>query len=485
MLSFAHSSSPIVVWFRSDLRIADNRALLTASRSGRPVICVYVRDPEDPLPLGGAQLWWLHHSLVALSVCLRRLGSPLVLRRGSSAKVLDTLMRETSADTVLWNRRYAPAHMKNDAALRESLRGSGITVETFDGAILHEPTHLRTGSGGPFRVYSPFWRAFTAEPEPRKPANSPDHLVPPANPPATEDIASWGLLPSAPDWSGGIAASWEPGEAGAWKRLDAFLDGPLKNYSDLRDRPDLESTSRLSPHLAFGEISPFQIWHAMARAKAGSTGPGFTHFRKELGWREFSYHLLVNFPNLRDVNFDRDFDSFPWSSDKKELLRAWKRGKTGYPLVDAGMRQLWQTGWLHNRVRMVVGSFLVKDLLIDWREGERWFRDTLVDHDPASNPASWQWVAGSGADGAPYFRIFNPILQGEKFDPEGDYVRRYVPELAELPAKYIHKPWEAPPAVLEKAGVILSKTYPRPIVNHLEARNRALAAYKTMKERAA
>jgi deoxyribodipyrimidine photo-lyase len=291
------------------------------------------------------------------------------------------------------------------------------------------------------------------------------------------------LRPTKPDWAKEMATLWTPGEAGARMQLGRFLEGAVKGYGDNRNRPDRISTSRLSPHLRFGEIGPRQIWHATRAAfesgHASAKAYDVEKFLTEIGWREFSYHLLHQFPELANSNFQPKFDAFPWLDDAK-ALNAWQRGLTGYPIVDAGMRELWRTGWMHNRVRMIVGSFLVKHLLIDWRRGEDWFWDTLVDADPASNAASWQWVAGSGADAAPYFRIFAPVLQGEKFDPNGDYVRKYVPELAKLPKQHIHKPWAAPHPVLASAGITLGRDYPHPIVNHEDARKRALAAFKSI-----
>jgi deoxyribodipyrimidine photo-lyase len=438
--------APVIVWFRNDLRVADNRALSAAALSGNPVVPIYVLEDDDAtVPLGAAQRWWLHHSLASLSHSLKRIGTQLVLRRGDPADILQDLVDETGARAILWNRRYAPAQMQRDATLKSTLRGKDLTVESFDGQLLHEPTQLKTGSGGPYRVYTPFWRAFGDSCHPRPPVDAPKTLERFKGAVASENLVSWSLLPTGPDWSGEIAEEWEPGEAGARKRLDRFLAEALDGYGEGRNIPGREYTSKLSPHLAFGEITPFQIWAAMEDSHDSVPSSDFTTFRKELVWREFSWHLLVNFPELRTENYNSDFDAFPWRTPGQELER-WHMGLTGYPFIDAGMRQLWQTGWMHNRVRMAVGSFLVKHLLIDWRHGERWFRDTLVDADPASNTASWQWIAGSGADAAPYFRIFNPILQGEKFDSNGAYVRRFVPELADLPDKYLHKPWEAPEA---------------------------------------
>ena len=474
------TDAPVLVLFRTDLRVADNRALMAASSTGKPVLPLFVFDQESDgtRPLGGARRWWLHHSLAALGKQLARLGAPLLLSRGRMEVVVDRLISETGADMVLWNRRYDPTEIAVDSRLKASLRERNIRAESFDGHLLHEPSLLKTGSGGSYKVYSPFWRALVTQGEPRDPLDAPRKLRG-GKVPASDELDDWALLPTTPDWAHGLRAQWTPGEAGAQDSLAAFVSGALDGYGQGRDMPGVAGTSRLSPHLAHGEITPFQILAALKPASVDAPSGDIEKFRKEVGWREFSYHLLFQNPSLAQVNFNRDFDAFPWAGNR-ELLSAWQRGLTGYPIVDAGMRELWQTGWMHNRVRMVAASFLIKHLLIDWREGEKWFWDTLVDADPASNPASWQWVAGSGADAAPYFRIFNPILQGEKFDPEGAYVRRYVPELAKLPAKYIHRPWDAPKDILSTAGVKLGADYPVPVIDHSLARERALGAYKSM-----
>lgn len=478
-------TGPIIVWFRNDLRIKDNAALLAAAQSDQPIICIYILDDaaDQTTAYGGAQKWWLHHSLLALSASLKKLGGDLILRRGTPEEIIEQLVNETDAKTVLWNRRYATSHIARDSKLKNDLKQSGLEVISYDGALLHEPTQVKTGTGGPFRVYTPFWRAFSRSVEPRKPAPAPEALRTYDGELNRDQLDDWQLLPRNPDWANGISQEWSPGETGAQQRLDDFLDGPIKDYKEGRDYPSQHHTSKLSPHLAFGELTPYQIW-AQTNVRHPENTPNKETFRKELVWREFAYHLLVNFEDLKNKNYNSDFNNFPWRSHH-DHLRRWQKGTTGYPIVDAGMRQLWQTGWMHNRVRMIVGSFLVKHLLIDWREGEKWFWDTLVDADPASNTASWQWIAGSGADAAPYFRVFNPIIQGEKFDKDGGYVRKFCPELENLPAKYLHKPWQAPSDVLSKAGIVLGETYPNPIVDHQTARNRALTAYQTMRETAA
>ncbi|WP_349364446.1 MAG: deoxyribodipyrimidine photo-lyase [Roseitalea porphyridii] len=477
--------APVIVWFRADLRLRDNGALSAAAASGRPVIALFVLDETGATgrPPGGAQRWWLHHSLTALGSALGDIGVTLILRRGDPRAVLDEIIDRTGAQSVLWNRRYGPEAIALDSEIKASLADRGLTVKSFAGALMHEPTKLKTGSGGYYKVYSPFWRAFIGEGEPRRPDPAPETATAYDGTIESDDLADWYLLPTSPDWSGGIAATWTPGEKGAHERLKAFCADAMADYGRKRDLPGVDGTSRLSPHLAFGEITPSDIWYAAAAAE-GVPKKQLEKFHKELAWREFSYHLLVNFPDLRTANFNDTFDAFPWEGSA-DALEAWQKGRTGYPIVDAGMRQLWRTGWMHNRVRMITASFLIKHLMIDWRRGEDWFWDTLVDGDPASNAASWQWVAGSGADAAPYFRIFNPILQGEKFDPDGAYVRRFVPELADLPDRYIHKPWEAPRKVLEKAKVSLGSTYPEPMVEHKRARERALDAYNEMRGQAA
>ncbi|EGL64936.1 DNA photolyase [Agrobacterium sp. ATCC 31749] len=473
-------TAPVIVWFRKDLRLSDNLALLAAVEHGGPVIPVYIRE-KSAGPLGGAQEWWLHHSLAALSSSLEKAGGRLVLASGDAERILRDLISETGADTVVWNRRYDPTGMATDKAFKQKLRDDGLTVQSFSGQLLHEPSRLQTKSGGPYRVYTPFRRALEGGEEPHAPADAPKSLKAPEVWPKSEKLADWKLLPTKPDWAKDFSDIWTPGENGAKDKLDDFIDGALKGYEEGRDFPAKPATSLLSSHLAAGEISPAAVWHATKGLSRHIASNDISRFRKEIVWREFCYHLLFHFPELDEKNWNDSFDAFPWRDDETSF-KAWTRGMTGYPIVDAGMRQLWQHGIMHNRVRMIVASFLIKHLLIDWRKGEKWFRDTLVDADPASNAANWQWVAGSGADASPFFRIFNPILQGEKFDGDGDYVRRFVPELEKLERKYIHKPFEAPKDVLKKAGVELGKTYPLPIVDHGKARERALAAYAAVKK---
>ncbi|MCW0233497.1 MAG: DNA photolyase family protein [Ferrovibrio sp.] len=488
MSPLSSALSPVVVWFRQDLRLNDNPALAAAAASGRPVLALYILDTATTAwAMGGATRWWLHHSLVQLGADLKqRYDIGLILRRGDPATILPALLRETVTETVHWNRCYEPAAIARDSALKTALKDDGIAVETHNAALLFEPWTVQTQAGGWFKVFSPFWRACRAR-GPAAPQRAPQSVTRWPETVDSDALDSWALLPTAPDWAGGLRARWTPGEAGAAARLQAFIEHDLIQYADGRDRPDLDCTSRLSAHLQFGEIGPRQIWQAVQMAVERG-GAGLAHnaekFLSELGWREFCHHLLFHFPTLPQQNFRAGFDAFPWNP-RADHVKAWQEARTGYPIVDAGMRQLWQTGWMHNRVRMIAASFLIKHLLQDWRKGEAWFWDTLVDANLANNAGGWQWVAGSGADAAPYFRIFNPVLQGEKFDPQGAYVRRWLPELAALPDKYIHKPWSAPETVLNQAGIVLGRDYPRPLVDHDTARKAALAAFAALRNDAA
>ncbi|MTJ80112.1 MAG: deoxyribodipyrimidine photo-lyase [Telmatospirillum sp.] len=468
--------APVIVWFRRDLRTSDNPALCEALHSGRPVLPLYILEEDAPRPLTGAARWWLHHSLKALSRDIESLGSRLTLRRGRAADVLKALAVETGARTIVWNRRYERQETGKDCSITSALVAEGLQVEAFDGNLLFSPKDVRNRAGEPFQVFTSFWRCcLQTHPAPDRPRPRPERLPPP--PAAASDrLTDWALLPRQPDWAAGIATAWTPGEDSARARLADFLEDSFCCYDRRRDHPDQDATSRLSPHLAFGEISPRQIWHT-ARMAGAHPSEGFL---RQLGWREFSHHTLYHFPHMATTPLRAEFARFPWRDDP-QAWQAFVRGRTGYPIVDAGMRALWETGWLHNRVRMIVASFLVKDLMIPWQKGEAWFWDTLVDADLANNACSWQWVAGCGLDSAPYFRIFNPTLQGEKFDPLGVYVRRWVPELAGLPDQAIHRPWEASDSILAKAGVQLGRTYPRPIVDHDQARRRALSAYEGVK----
>jgi deoxyribodipyrimidine photo-lyase len=467
------SLSPIIVWFRRDLRLSDNPALHRAVESGKPIIALYIDETDRARDLGGASKWWLHHSLKTLCESFNESGGHLTLQRGQAAAVINDLIEKTGADHVVWNRRYSEDGIARDKSIMADLKARGVAVESFKANLLTEPWEIQTKTGGYYKVFTPYWRATRAGLNVAPPLSAPQSLSPFEGDIDSLSLDQLELLPRRPDWGAKMTPLWAIGPGGAHESLARFLETGLAGYSDDRNRPDIETgTSRLSPHLAFGEISPREIWHG-CRSKMEQSGK----FLAEIGWREFSYVLLYHNPKLASENFKPAFDRFAWDDDEAALER-WQQGQTGYPFVDAGMRQLWATGWQHNRVRMVTASFLIKHLLLDWRHGERWFHDTLLDADPASNAASWQWVAGSGADASPYFRIFNPFTQGEKFDPKGKYVRQWVPELAGLPNKYLQRPWEAPKSILDGAGVRLGDNYPMPIVDHKIARERALAAYK-------
>jgi len=471
--------APVIVWFRQDLRLRDNPALAYALASGAAIVPVFIRAPEDEgeWAPGAASRWWLHQSLAGFDACLRGHGSRLLLRRGPALGALRKLVQETSATSVVWNRRYEPASIARDTAVKQALLDDGIDARSFNGALLHAPNAVANQSGRPFQVFTPFWKHVSTL-RVRDEVAAPTGTMPtPGRWPASDMLESYQLKPAIP-WDHGFFEHWQPGEVGAVAALTRFVREAVEGYARERDRPDLRGTSRLSPHLHFGEIGPVQIFHAVQRA---SQGHGAEVFLKEVGWREFAHHLLFHFPHTTTEPLRPEFGRFPWADDAARL-RAWQRGRTGYPIVDAGMRELWTTGWMHNRVRMIVASFLVKHLRLPWLEGARWFWDTLVDADLASNTLGWQWSAGCGADAAPYFRVFNPILQGVKFDPHGDYVRLHVPELARVPAAHIHAPWEAPAVVLAAAGVRLGETYPKPCVDHKAARDAALAAFAELKK---
>jgi deoxyribodipyrimidine photo-lyase len=482
-------TSSAIVWLRQDLRLADNPALRAACRRGGPVVPVFIWAPEEEgaWPAGSASRWWLHQSLTALARECRAAGAELVVRQGASLAELLRVAKATGADAVFWNRRYEPATVARDRKVEAALRVAGLQTASYNGALLHEPWTIKNKAGRPFQVFTPFWRTCLASAEPDEPLTAPRSLAPPPRRPASLPLAALDLEPKL-NWTSGLRAAWRPGSAGAHAELQRFLRDGILTYPEGRNRPELPGTSRLSPHLHFGEISPRQVWHAVKRFAESHSIPATVwrrwQFLTELGWREFAHHLLFHFPHTPEKPLRSEFARFPWR-ENPSWLRAWQRGQTGYPLVDAGMRELWSTGWMHNRVRMVVASFLVKNLLVSWQEGARWFWDTLVDADLANNTLGWQWTAGCGADAAPFFRIFNPISQGEKFDPEGSYVRRWVPELARLPAAWIHQPWQAPPAALAAAGVDLGRTYPRPVVSLLISREVALEAYQGITRKAA
>jgi deoxyribodipyrimidine photo-lyase len=465
-------SEPLIIhWFRQDLRLADNPALHRAAAAGR-VLPVFVLDDANAgsLRLGAASRWWLHHSLAALD---RSLQGRLVLLRGDALDLVPALAAQVGAAAVHWNRCYEPWRIARDTKLKEKLATQGVAAVSTNGSLLWEPWDVSNAAGKPYQVFTPFYRKGCLNAgAPRLPLPRPEPLTLARPPAGALPLAALELLPRL-RWDRQLEPHWNIGEEAATGRLASFLAGGLRGYREGRDFPARPHTSRLSPALHFGEVSPNQLWYG---ARAGAEGPDLDHFLNELAWREFSYALLTHHPTLPTANLQPSFDAFPWDDDET-LLRAWQRGLTGIPFVDAGMRELWQTGWMHNRVRMVTGSFLVKNLLLHWQHGEAWFRDCLVDADLAANSASWQWVAGCGADAAPYFRIFNPVLQGRRFDPDGAYTRRFVPELAGLPDRWLFAPWEAPAAVLQAAGVELGKDYPRPVVDLAASRQRALAAY--------
>jgi deoxyribodipyrimidine photo-lyase len=472
---------PVILWFRRDLRLSDQAALAAAVAGKAPVIPVFILDddPAGAWKLGGAQRWWLHHSLESLAAGLGRLGSGLVLRWGNSAETILALAREVGAGAIHTGIMPEPWEKAADDAVAAAAKGTGCEFHRHQTALMHDPDAITTQAGRPFSVFTPFANAFGRAVHPAPPAPAPKHL-PAAHLPKSDSLADWRLLPTI-GWDSGIAAHWTPGEAGAARVLGRFVAEAAEGYDTGRNEVAQAGSSSLSPHLHWGEISPWQVWAALETAKPGA---GVTAFRRELVWREFTSHVLWHHPTLPEDALRPEFRGFPWRRDAAGL-RAWQRGRTGVPIVDAGMRQLWSIGWMHNRVRMITASFLIKHLLVSWQEGEAWFWDTLVDGDLASNSANWQWVAGCGADPSPFFRIFNPVLQGKKFDRDGDYVRRWVPELASLDTKFIHDPWAAPPQALRAAGITLGRTYPAPLIGLDEGRARALAALRHAVGRAA
>ena len=470
--------APVVVWFRNDLRLADQAALHAAVETGRAVLPVFILDDTSPgnWAPGGASRWWLHHSLASLQNALAERGARLTLRRGDSVKLIGEIVDQAGAAEVFTGGSSDPWARRVDEAAADAM---SVPLHRMRTTTLFQPDAVRTRSGGPFSVYTPFANACMALGDPKPPLPAPREIR--SGPAArSERLEDWELLPSRPDWAGGLRETWTPGEAGALARAEAFLDHRLSGYGEARDRPAMDGTSMLSPHLHFGEISAPQLWHMVHRR---ASNRGRAKFVRELLWREFCANLLWYHPGLPEAPLREEFAAMPWRDDAAGLA-AWQKGLTGVPIVDAGMRQLWQTGWMHNRVRMIVASFLVKHLMIPWQAGEAWFWDTLVDADLSNNAANWQWVAGCGADAAPYFRVFNPVLQGRKFDVDGSYVRRFVPELAGLDERWIHAPWEAPAEVLREADITLGKAYPMPLVDLAKGRTRALAAYEGIRSAA-
>lgn len=468
---------PIILWFRQDLRLADNPALLAAVKTGQPILPVYILDDENAgdWKMGGASRFWLHHALESLN---KTLGGNLLVKKGNANNILNELIKVTDSNAVYWNRCYEPWRIERDRQIKDNFKKRGLSVESFQASLLWEPWEIKKGDGTPYKVFTPFYRnGCLKHSEPREPLPAPKKIEFYKHAIQSDTLD---LLPAKPRWDKKMESYWNISEKGALDYLDDFVTNGLRNYKDGRNIPSEKSVSRLSPYLHFGQISPFQAWH---KAKMAGIANGWEReldcFHSELGWREFAYSLLYFNPAMPEEPLQKKFARFPWQENKAHL-KAWQSGQTGYPIVDAAMRELWETGYMHNRPRMIVGSFLVKNLLLPWQAGEKWFWDCLVDADLASNSMGWQWIAGCGADAAPYFRIFNPVTQGEKFDPEGKYVRRFVPELAKLPDEYIHRPWDAPPLVLAEAGVKLGSTYPCPLVDHRQARDKALEALKSL-----
>ncbi len=480
------NGNTIIVWFRRDLRLADNPALAAARENGGRILPVYIHAPEEEAPWapGAASRWWLHHSLAALDAGLHEHGGGLIVRSGPSLSVLRQLIAETGANAVHWNRLYEPAAIARDTEIKQALRADGLVARSHNAALLFEPWTLNTQNGGPYRVFTPFWKACQRLGLPEYDTLATGLSLAQAD---SEPLDALDLRPTIP-WDAGLQDHWLPGEAGARSMLRDFLEHRALSYAMGRDCPGHHSTSRLSPHLHFGEIGPRQIVGAVRACQAADERPGvhasLDSFLRELGWREFSHHLLYHFPHTPAASLNQRFAQFPWRTDDAEALAAWQHGCTGIPLVDAGMRELWHSGWINNRVRMVAASFLTKNLLLPWQEGAQWFLDTLVDADLANNTQGWQWSAGCGADAAPYFRVFNPVLQSRKFDPNGTYLRRWLPELASLPDSALHAPWKVPKQVLHSAGVRLGRDYPHPVVDLGASRRRALDVYNLVKQEA-
>ncbi|WP_298575386.1 deoxyribodipyrimidine photo-lyase [uncultured Luteimonas sp.] len=467
-----------LVWFRNDLRLDDQPALRAALDAGQVPVCVYIHAPEEEGAWrpGAASNAWRQRSLAALDASLRTRGSRLRIFSGPSLELLGTIAAACDAEAVYWTRRYEPAIERRDAAIKRALRAQGLHAESFNGSLLFEPWTLATRQGGPYRVFTPFWRTALADWRTTPPWSAPDELPDLEGDPDGIRLEVLRLAPPR-GWDAGFWEHWTPGESGAREALEVFLDGALHGYREQRERPDRVGSSRLSPHLHFGEIAPWRIAAALEARRSAALDADIEAFLRQLGWREFAHHLLHHFPDSPEHNFDRRFDAFAWARPDQRLLDAWRSGRTGVPIVDAGMRELWRTGWMHNRVRMIVGSWLCKHMRQHWREGARWFHETLVDADLASNSLGWQWVAGTGADAAPYFRVFNPVTQARKFDPDGHYVARWLPELAPLPLPLRHAPWLDGARARQLAPGYLA----RPVVDLAAGRQQALDAYRNLR----
>jgi deoxyribodipyrimidine photo-lyase len=483
--------SSAILWFRRDFRLADNPALQALLQDGHIPVPVFIHDEPDPnWQTGGASAWWLHHSLVALKQALQQLGSDLFIYSGDTQRQLTKLVQNTGAEAVYWNRCYEPVFVIRDETIKRQLRQQGINASSHSAGLLREPQQLQKKDNTPYRVFTPFWKSLCKVGPSRDLVATPNSLpaLARSKQPDSQPVESLSLLPSI-HWDQAFNTHWQPGEDGAWIAIEHFCDTRLIDYKTDRDIPEISGTSRLSAHLHYGEISPLQLWHYLSQLAASDASPGTVSavetWLRQLGWREFGQHLLYHFPHTTLQPLDKRFESFPWRTDYADTLTSWQQGQTGIPIVDAGMRELWTTGYMHNRVRMIAASLLTKNLLIPWQEGARWFWDTLVDADLANNTMGWQWTAGSGADAAPFFRIFNPVLQGERFDKAGVYVRRWVPELARLGNKFIHQPWSAEVSTLADAGIRLGREYPEPVVDLKTSRKQALAAWARIRQRSA
>ena len=460
-----------LLWFRNDLRLRDNAAFAAACRA-QQIIPLYVLDSTDPWPVQGAAAWWLHHSLNSLDQSLQTFGASLIVKRGEPVKIIASLIKQHDIDTLVFSRNYDPHGIALESQLKTLCDQRKVECKRFAGSLLLEPEQVKNLQGYPFQVFTPYYKKCLTL-QRRNGTKRLPTARPRSSSPKKFSIDDLNLVPNAPNWAADFPRYWTPGETAAHKHLRVAIDDIVEHYNDTRDFPADTGTSRLSPHLRFGELSPAQILDAIAEKLPAKIAEAFV---RQLYWREFNAHLLFHFPHIDSKPFREKYSAFPWQKNKR-MLKLWQRGKTGYPIVDAAMRELWHSGWMHNRCRMIVASFLTKHLMIHWREGALWFWDTLVDADLANNIGGWQWTAGCGADAAPYFRIFNPVTQSQKFDPNGDYVRRWLPELSALPNKYLHAPWTAPDDILLEAKIKLGREYPLPIVEHSSARQSALTAY--------